>query len=392
MSTKRIPVIIVGGLENSLSIVRSLGKQGIPVSVASVASCQAFNSRFIDRSFIIPEGTTPKDYYKALLLGSESQQYDGCVLLACSDEGIEFIIENHTVLTEKYILDIQKPELQKAMLDKQDTLRMAKEAGIGIPEFWNIDSIDDIPKVAKEITYPAIIKPIHSHLFVKAFDGKKLLQVNNEEELRENAEAVIEKGLEFMVSELIPGPDTLNSSYYTHIDDDGNALYKFTKYIVRRVPPNFGGACCHGTKWLPETAEQGERFFRSIGFTGVANVEFKTDPRDGVLKIIECNARYTAGQELVTRSGIDTSYLIYQYLTGNKMPMATEYREDMQYWYPREDFRSYRILAARGELSFFQWLKSISHYPTVFPYFSVTDPKPSWMLLKSWVADYLPWK
>jgi len=111
-----------------------------------------------------------------------------------------------------------------------------------------------------------------------------------------------------------------------------------------------------------------------------------------VLKIIECNARYTAGQELVTRSGIDISYLIYQYLTGNKMPMATEYTEDMRYWYPREDFRTYRVLAARGELTLLQWLKSVAHYPTVLSYFSVTDPKPSWVLLKSWIADYLPWK
>ncbi len=391
-SANKVPVIIVGGLENALSIVRSLGKRGIPVSVASTPNCQAFNSRFIDRKFIVPEGMRPRDYFKELLLGEESQQYDGSIMLACSDEGIEFIIDNHAALAEKYILDVQKPHLQKAMLDKQETLRMAKEAGIGIPEFWNIDSLADIEKIEDEITYPAIIKPIHSHLFQKAFDGKKLLQINNKEELHEKATEVVAKGLEFMISELIPGPDTLLSSYYTHIDDDGHALFTFTKRVFRRSPPNFGSGCFHETKWLPETAKTGEHFFRNIGFTGVANVEFKTDPRDGQLKIIECNARYTAGQELVTRSGMDISYMIYQFLTGTKLSTATEYKENLHYWYPREDIRSYHQLAARGELNFLQWVKSIAYYPTVFPYFSLTDPKPSMVLLRNWFFEYLPWK
>ncbi len=392
MPAHKVPVIILGGMENSLSVVRSLGRRGISVSVASLPRCGAFYSRYIDKKYVIPAGTSREAYFRELLLGENSEQHHGSIVQACDDAAIEFIIENHQQLSQHYRLDVHKPELQKAMLDKQETLRMAKEAGIGIPEFWNIDSLEDIAQIEDEITFPAIIKPIHSHLFQKAFDGKKLIQINNKAELNEQAALVVEKGLEFMISELIPGPDTQNSSYYTHIDDEGNELFKFTKYVIRRDPPNFGGACCHGTQWLPETAALGEKFFRAIGFTGLANIEFKQDPRDGTLKVIECNMRYTAGQELVTRSGVDIPYLIYQYLTDNKQPVVTDYKQGMQYWYPREDFRSFRQLAARGELSFGGWLKSVLHIPTVFPYFRLQDPMPSLVLLKAWVSDYLPWK
>ena len=75
-------------------------------------------------------------------------------------------------------------------------------------------------------------------MFVREFEVK-LLQVNSADELRQKAALVADKGLEFMVSELIPGPDSLLSSYYTHIDDDGHALFKFTKQVIRRMPPNF---------------------------------------------------------------------------------------------------------------------------------------------------------
>ena len=56
MSNNNPSVIILDGAENSLSIARSLGKRGIAVSVVAMPTCQAFNSRFIDESFIVPEG------------------------------------------------------------------------------------------------------------------------------------------------------------------------------------------------------------------------------------------------------------------------------------------------------------------------------------------------
>lgn len=392
MSNYKTPVIILCGAENSLSIVRSLGKRDIPVSVVAMSTCQAFNSRYINESFVAPEDRLVKDYFNEILLGKDSQRLEGSVLLACGDNGIEFIIENHAALSEKYILDIQKPHLQKALLDKQETLRMAKEAGIGFPEFWNIDSLDDIEEIADQVNYPAIIKPIHSHLFVRTFEVK-LFQVNSADELRQKAALVVAKGLEFMVSELIPGPDSLLSSYYTHIDDEGHALFRFTKHVIRRMPPNFGGGCYHATKWLPETAEKGEHFFRSIGFTGMGNIEFKKDPRDGELKIIECNARYTAAQELVTRSGMDISYMVYQSLVNAKdktdvnKNTVSRFKENLYYWYPREDFRSFLTLWKKGDLTLLQWLKSLAHISIVLPYWSMNDPKPSLMALAATVRN-----
>ena len=376
-----IPVILLCGTENTLSIVRSMGKRDISVSVVATPDCQAFNSRYIDKSFIVPEGIATQDYFQETLLGENSALLKGSVLLACGDHGIEFIVNNHQALSKKYLLDIQKPQLQAAMLDKQATLRLAKEAGIGFPNYWNINSLDDIEVVADKIIYPAIIKPIHSHLFAKQF-GVKLFQINNADELRQKAALVTKKNLEFMISELIPGPDTLLSSYYTHIDNDGHALFKFTKKVIRRMPPNFGGGCYHVTEWLPETAEKGDQFFRSIGFTGMANIEFKKDPRDGELKIIECNARYTAAQELVTRSGLDISYLVYQFLinggnTDAKPATQTKFKKNLHYWYAREDLQSFMISFRKGDISLFQWLKSLAHFPLVFPNWNILDPKPS---------------
>ena len=225
-----------------------------------------------------------------------------------------------------------------------------------------------------------MIKPIHSHLFQRQF-RKKLLVVNDFQELLRRVEEVLAHDLQIMVCELVPGPDEMLSSYYTYIDAADQHLFHFTKRMIRRAPVNFGGGCYHRTEWVPETAEMGQRFFRGIHFRGLGNIEFKRDLRDGRLKVIECNARFTAAQELLVRAGIDIAWVVYQHLTGGEVPRITAYREDMRLWYPRDDFDAFRELNARGELSIGAWLKSVAH-PQVFPFWSWRDPVPA--LARGW--------
>jgi hypothetical protein len=55
-----------------------------------------------------------------------------------------------------------------------------------------------------------------------------------------------------------------------------------------------GNACYHLTDWNPEVGDLSLKLFQWVGLRGLANAEFKRDERDGKLKLIECNARFTA--------------------------------------------------------------------------------------------------
>ena len=52
----------------------------------------------------------------------------------------------------------------------------------------------------------------------------------------------------------------------------------------------------------------------------MGNVEFKRDTRDGRLKLIECNHRFTAANELVRRAGIDLARIAYDRACGDDVP------------------------------------------------------------------------
>jgi D-aspartate ligase len=381
------PVLLLGGLDNALAVVRSLGKKHIPVSVSSGAECPAFRSRLCKRRDVVPRGQTAKIHWQNLLLGSDDAGFRGSVIFPCSDEGVSFLADHRQELERKYILDDFDPDLHRSMLDKQRTLELARATGCPAPRFWEVNTLEDLEPARRAAAFPAIVKPIHSHLFQRIL-GEKLFVVHSEKQLVEKAAIALSHDLRIMVCELIPGLDSdVTSSYYTYIDRSGKGLFRFTKRVLRRHP-SFGGlACLHITQWLPETAEMGERFFRGIGFRGLGNIEFKRDPRDGLLKIIECNPRFTAAHELMVRCGMDSAYIIYCSLTNRLLPRVDSYKENLGLWFPVRDLKALIRMRQMGEITLAQWLRSVARRH-VFPRFSLDDPWPS---IRQALVDIRDW-
>ena len=372
---KSTPVLLLGGKENALSITRHLGGLGIKVRVSGPSNCWALHSRFCAEAMPVPRGQRQQDYWHALLLGNDGR-LNGHIVWALSDDAIEFVNSNRETLAARYILDESDVSLQRDFLDKMKTLELAAQAGVDAPRYWRIGGGNDVESLRGQITFPAMVKPIQSHKFTRVFGQKLFIVDNSFDELVAQARKAQDHGIAIFVVEMIPGPDALLSSYYTYCTRDGRRLLDFTKSVIRRWPVNRGNACYHKTGWLPETAAAGRKFFEGAGLLGLGNIEFKRDLRDGKLKVIEVNARFTAAQELLRRAGVPIDLIIYCHLTGQEAPMSKHTEKELRLWYPVRDFLGFIELWKRGELSFWGWLKSVARPGHVFPLASLTDPLP----------------
>ncbi len=373
---KKPPVVILGGSSNALAVARTLGKRGIDIYLAVMdRNCAAF-TRYAKKVYPIHDKKEIAANWYDLLLSGQHTYLHGSVVFPCNDDALEFIANHRKELQTHYILDESNPEFVLNMLNKRRTLELSAKIGIPYPKFAAIESREDIEKIDKDIQFPLIVKPQHSHLFQKAFNGEKLFFVSNWDELYQRLEQVLENDLKVILNEMIPGPDTQLASYYTYIDKNDNLLFHFTKKVIRRFPKNNGQGCYHATEWNPEVAEVGLRFFKGAGLRGLGNVEFKKDLRDGQWKIIECNARFTAAHEQLIRCGMDTSLIVYNHLVGLPVPKIETFKENVTLWFPRRDYLAYKELKQLGELSFGSWLKSIAK-PQVLPHFRFLDPMPT---------------
>jgi D-aspartate ligase len=317
------------------------------------------------------------EFWTDLLLSHNHECLRGSLIITCCDAAIEFVALNQHKLSENYLLDDAKSEMQIALLDKKKTLELASRAGVGAPQFWQADSEVDLVDIRKSVQFPVMVKPLASHKFVEVFGRKLFIIESSFDELVEKVRHSWANNLDVMVVEMIPGPDSLLSSYYTYIDANNNTCFDYTKRIIRRYPVNRGLACYHASQWLPETAEAGRKFFEGIGFTGLGNVEFKRDLRDNQLKIIESNARFTAAQELVIQSGAPIDLIYYCNATGQPAPSFGNYSNGLTYWYGLRDFLAFVEMNRNGQLGFFQWIKSLFPLNHVAPLHSLSDPLPT---------------
>jgi predicted ATP-grasp superfamily ATP-dependent carboligase len=365
------PVIVLGGGANTLSVARSLGRLGATVYAINEDSALVRHSRHCRWLGL---GDDPEAWAR-FLLGPESEGLRGAVLLACSDDAIEIITHHRTALAARYLLDESDPAAQLCMLNKYHTYCAAQSAGVPTPRFWVAKTREQLLALRDRLVFPLIVKPHLTHIFERR-SGQKFLLVHNAEQLLDAHGRLSAAGIDTLLVEWIPGPDDRLCSYYTYLDPSGNPLFDFTKRIIRRYPAGRGNGCYHVTDWNPEVRDLSLALFRRVGLRGLANAEFKRDDRDGRLKLIECNARFTAANGLVARSGFDLAVFVYNRLAGRPQPPLETYARGLRLWDPVRDFQAFLELRGQGQLTFWKWVASILHRQS-FPYFEWSDPFPA---------------
>ncbi|MDF0599623.1 hypothetical protein P1J78_02655 [Psychromarinibacter sp. C21-152] len=372
-----VPVLALGGEANAVEMARNLARYGIEVRVCGTRGCYAIWSRDVAEALPVPAGVAPHDYWAALLLSPDGSRFAGHVVMAMDDDAIAFVIAHADALRARYRLERFDTRLRADMLDKARTIELAAQADVPAPRHWRVSDPADLPAIRDALTFPVMVKPIHTWRFVQAFGRKLFIVEDSYDEVVEKVALAAERGLEVMVVEMIPGPDSLLSSYYTFIGDDGRPQFHYTKRVLRRLPANRGPAVYHVSEWLPETAEAGLRYLQGIGWRGLANIEFKRDPRDGRLKVIEINTRLTAAHRLLVRAGVPTDLFVYCDATGQPGPSVQSYRQGLTLWYPLRDVRAFLELNRAGKLTLRAWLGTLPVRRLMLPLFSLRDPLPS---------------
>ncbi|HEY8665807.1 MAG TPA: hypothetical protein VIL86_04035 [Tepidisphaeraceae bacterium] len=371
-------VVILGGEANALSVARDLGRQGVKVYGFGESDAAVRHSRYcqwipLDAGEEGGEGF--EEVWARFLLSDDAEYLHGSVLLACSDAGIQVLSRHREKLLKLYRLDESDTSAQISVLDKLTTYKHAREAGIPTPRFWETPTRQQVLALRESLVFPVLIKPRLSHIFEAHFNRKHVI-VSNLEQLLETFDKAAAAGIDILLMEWIPGGDDRLCSYYTYLDEDGTPLFHFTKRVIRRFPVGMGTACYHITDWIPELPPLALKLFHEVGLRGLANIEFKQDPRDGQYKVIEVNARFTASNCLVSGSGFSLATFIYNRITGRPQIELKDYKRGLRLWDPVRDFWCYRELSRAGEITLWQWIKSILHRQT-FPFFAWTDPMPA---------------
>lgn len=375
------PLVLLGGSFNALSVARSLGSRGVAVHLLGDGRGlpAVARSRYVTTHLVTAiDADVSADWRHWLESGP-----CGAVILPTSDEGLEFLATNRQWLVDRDFRPVEgADDVMLTMLDKSRTYRLAHALGVPAPEAIPVGCLAECRVAADTVGYPCLLKPASSHRFIRAGGWRKGEVVATSRDLAPAYERLAAVGESLVLSEMVVGTDDSFCSYYSYLDAEGEPLLHFTKRKLRQFPIHVGNGSYHETAWEKEAAELGLRMFQRAGVRGIANIEFKRERRSQRLKLIECNLRLTAADDLLRRAGVDLGALAYRRAIGEVdqrpagPPAPGGFREGLRQWLPRRDLMALVEYRRSGELTVWRWLGSMAHRQST-PLFDLDDLMPS---------------
>jgi D-aspartate ligase len=355
-----VPVLLLkmGGYvihHGAVGIARSLGRLGVPMYAivedryTPLAMCRHLTGAFVNRA---------KDSNGLLHCVSaigESMNRP-TILLPTDDNGAVFIAEHAKALSHWFLFPHLPAGLPRQLADKMSLYSLCRRVGIPCPDHALPTSIDQVHEFIGRATFPVVVKAAeHSR---RLNNGSSSFIVQSPEELLALCgPAELFRHPNMIFQEHIPGEDWI---FHGYRNAETDCFVGFTGKKLRSYPP-FAGPTTLGVSILNEPlSRQTEAMLRVIGYSGVMDIDYRSDERDGRYKLLDFNPRVGANFRMFENcEGIDVVRALHLDLTGrgvHRSPMI----EGRTFIVELHDLFASLAYLRHGGLTIQTWRKSLS--------------------------------
>jgi predicted ATP-grasp superfamily ATP-dependent carboligase len=318
-------LVLDAWLRQSLVTVRSLGRRGLRVAaLGSSRGLPAFASRWCQHAFCAPSYEHDFQPYLSYLERVLDSHKVGALIVS-SDDVVALIRQHREPIERRVPIALAKEPALGIASDKEQTLKIASQLGMGVPRGVHVQAVDEVPSALREIGLPAVVKPVESWVWaVPAQQGARLNAqlVTTADEAREAVEDLTSSGGSVLFQQFLSGPREAINLFYAQ----GEIYARFAQWARRTQPPLGGTSVLRQSITIPEDiGEQSERLIRAIDLEGYSEVEYRRDAA-GKPYLMEINPRLSASVEVAVRAGVDFPYLLYQWARGEPIPKVESYR------------------------------------------------------------------
>ena len=233
----RNPAVVFGLTGTGIAVARSLHRRGVAVYGVDAKAWEiGHHSSELRRPpfATLPHGRALAD---AVAAWAESQPARP-VLFPADDPSCDFLSAHERPLRGSCLLpEGYRPEVASAFVDKISFYRRCLSLGVALPRTLFPKSVEELAEASRELRYPAILKPAHSHLWRARFGGRKVLEVAGREELLRVFAGLGDLQTGMTVQEVIPGPEREIFVCGGYFRSGGEARALFTARKTRQYPP-----------------------------------------------------------------------------------------------------------------------------------------------------------
>ena len=278
-------------------------------------------SRYVKRSFAWP-GADHADGLSSIIDLAKQHGLHGWVLIATGDQDMRMIAQNHALLSQYFRVATPDWDTIQWAYDKRLTYQPRGRTRHRFP-----GQLSCRAAWTRSSGSIAAFRSFSSRPSARAWTSSRKPRPGRRTTatqllaLYQRAAALVGNDA-IIVQEWIPGTGEAQFSY-AGLWERGEPVVSLVARRRRQHPIDFGRSSTY-----VETIEQSEveelacRFLKSLNYTGVVEVEFKHDRRDGQYKLLDVNGRFWTWNGLGALAGVDFPYLAWRQALGETVSPA----------------------------------------------------------------------
>jgi predicted ATP-grasp superfamily ATP-dependent carboligase len=373
-----LPVIIMNMFYSGLAIARDLAGTGVRViGLSSDPKAYGNFTRFCEVRRAPDSQSEPEKL--AAFLQQAAGELKGAVIFPTRDADVVFLDRYRDELKDYRISIPPRSALIKA-LDKGTLVQCAQAAGVLAPKSLVAHNAEELKKVPAELGFPCVVKPVSSYMWRgdekwQAVGCRKAFLADNWEELSAEYDRVAKVNPDVLVQERIPGSTKDIAIMGAYFGENSAALGYFCARKLVQEPDDFGTGCVVQAVPLQEIVEPSIRLCKSLGYRGMAEIEYKRDEKTGEYKLIEINTRHWDWHQLAHMSGVNLTRVAYSDLTGHKLDAATAAKPGGK-WVAEDTLLMHSAAGIYNRRLTFRTVFRQLSGPKIFGIFKWADPMP----------------
>jgi len=241
-------------------------------------------------------------------------------MLLPMEEDTSFLLSGHLEeFSRLTYLPIPPLDKLKWVQNKAHVIQLAKTLGIPTPQTWHIQELSQVDDILDQLSYPVVIKPKVSSGAVGVVYPKSPRELKT-------AYHTIHRHFPFpMIQELIPREGRGYGASLL-LDEYSQVKAGFVHKRLREYPVTGGASTLRVSVQNDDMYDMAKALLQKLEWFGVAMVEFKMDPRDGMPKLMEINPRFWGSLSLAIHAGVNFPLLLYKMAAGEHFDPVETYR------------------------------------------------------------------
>jgi len=325
---------------NGLGVIRALGENGIPVKALDNDryAVGKYSKYLSDFQVVANPGKDERKFVQELI--KIGRNYKSKPVLFPTNDIWSIAVSKYKNELEKYFL-IYNPDYSviNKIINKKTFYRIMQKESILVPQTYEINSFEELNKVKPDLKYPLILKPNarmdtnRKSTDTKLYNRNRIVEINKFEDFMKYAD-LIEK-YDFIIQQKIPGLSNRMFTIGVYADRNSDVRAVFSGRKVRGYPVEFGDCIAGESYWVEELVEISKKIIKLLGYTGIAEIEYKYNYLDEKYYLIEINPRTWSWVGITPEAGVNLPLIAYKDLIGEKIPDYLEMNKEKKVLWTR---------------------------------------------------------